>query len=176
MPPNINAENPEDLRCTHCSALISPGIAKANAGLCFRCVYLPPCRSSPPLILVDSQSITFAIPAAHFLAALEGAKGIGGPNHPNAVELEAQRALIRHAISILINRKLNDDLWQTTSEVAARVFEGGIGVVLSSDGEFRFADINRTRWEIGSGLMASGGFAYVTTDGREIYRRQTWMS
>ncbi len=170
--PNCVTESPDNskrVKCRLCSSLILPETAEQHRGWCIRCIYSPPCRSVPTLILLDSEGITFAIPAEPLLAALETTKGIGGPGHPNAVELEAQRALIRHALSVPVNRKLNDDHWGRTSEVAGRLFESGIGKILTADAEFRFTDIKRRLWRAGrEPQMSRGGYVYLTADGREI--------
>jgi len=54
--------------------------------------------------------ISFAIPGPQLLEQLQKTKPIGGDDHPNRLELEAQRALIQHAIDNRVNRRLSDDL------------------------------------------------------------------
>ena len=176
-PTRLDIMKADRVKCIRCASLTLPTTARKHFGLCLRCFCSRPRRISPTFIFVDYEGVTFALPADKFLAALEAASGMGGPTHPNKAELEAQRALIRHAISIPLNRKLHDDLWNTTSEVAARLFEAGTGTLLTPDVEYRFDEINRTCWEAGGDpFMRRGGYVYSTRDGQEILRRQTWLS
>jgi hypothetical protein len=169
------------VKCKECNALILPAMAE-HYGYCIPCQILigmqdAPMQSDPIVILVPYDEVTFAMPAPEFLKQLEKTKHTGGADHPNRLELEAQRALIRHAIENKLNRRLNDDLWHETSGAAAQLFEMGVGLLLTPDQAFKFSDLKKKKWTEGTEpLMQRGGFLYKTSDGTEIYSRLTWMS
>lgn len=120
---------------------------------------------------------TFRIPPQELLTELENTRWIGDSSHPNKFELEAQRALLRHAIRHHLDWRLNDDHWGRTGFAILRLFEKGHGTMLIDGNEYQFVDIVKDEWsDVQGPLCGEGGFSYRTKDGTELFRIMTWVS
>ena len=119
----------------------------------------------------------FSALAGELLEGLEAARPVGGATHPNALELEAQRALVRHAIHHGTRFKLQDDHWGRTGYVFVTLFEQGQATMDINGRNFRFSDVAKENWMEGTQPFASrGGFLYRDAGGVVLFRRRTWIS
>ncbi|WP_037200969.1 hypothetical protein [Rhodopirellula baltica] len=166
----------ERIECLTCNTHISQDTATNAGGQCLIC-RLDRRARKPPVIVVRSGEIGFAMPAPAFQKTLKKTKPTGGTKHPNYLELEAQKALVAHALHHKINFVIHDDLWGRTTMAATKLLEQGVGQLLTPDYEYEYSQIRREEWVEGTEpLMQRGGFSYLNDAGVELYRRWTWMS
>lgn len=115
--------------------------------------------------------------AQQLLAALENTRHFGDSKHPNRLELEAQRALLRHSIRHRAEFRLNDDHWGCTGGVLLKLFENGDATMQVGDATYAFRDLTKAEWQEGTHPLASeGGFEYRTADRHIIFKTMTWVS
>lgn len=171
--------------CKKCGVPIQFATADRTGGLCMPCKTgrpRPPDPNKPLTVSCEieasggSRMVFFAI-AQELLRRLEGVRHVGDDSHPNKIELEAQRALLRHAIRYHVKIRLNDDHWAQTSSLLTRLFEEGLATMQIGDRGYRFSEITKEEWREGTQPLAmNGGFLYRDVNGNEIYRRMTWIS
>ena len=130
----------ERIECLTCNTHISQETATNTNGQCLIC-RLDRRASKPPVIVVRTGRIAFAIPAPAFQKKLKKTKPTGGTKHPNHLELQAQRALVAHALHHKINFVINDDLWGRTTMAATDLLEQGVGLLLTPDCEYEYSQI-----------------------------------
>jgi hypothetical protein len=119
----------------------------------------------------------FSASAQDLLEGLEATRSIGGATHPNKLELEAQRALVRHAIRNHVPFKLHDDHWGRTGYVLIGLFERGKATMEVDGRSYRFSDVTKEDWREGTHPLASqGGFLYRDSAGAVLFKRWTWIS
>jgi hypothetical protein len=115
--------------------------------------------------------------AQQLLAALEDTRHFGDSKHPNRLELETQRALLRHAIRFRAEFRLNDDHWGRTSGVLLRLFESGDAMMQVGDATHAFRDLTKVEWsDVVGPLVGEGGFEYRTASSQTIFKTMTWVS
>jgi hypothetical protein len=115
--------------------------------------------------------------AQDLLKQLEATRHFGDSTHPNRLELDAQKALLRHAIRHLVNFRLNDDHWARTSFALLDLFEQGKAIMQIETTKFTFSDICKEEWQDVVGpLCGCGGFLYRDPTGKVICKIQTWIS
>lgn len=171
--------------CRACNVEILQSTADQRGGLCAPCdkgTRKQAKPKQPPFVscVVDSslpENPQFRLNPEDLLSELESTRHIGNSSHPNKFELEAQKALLRHAIRHRLDWKINDDHWGRTGYAILRLFELGRATMLYGGAEYQFRDIVKEEWRNVSGpLCGEGGFLYRTKDGTEIFRIMTWVS
>lgn len=121
-----------------------------------------------PVIFTTAQAL---------LAVLDETGHIGDSKHPNKYELEAQRALLRHAIRHRAVFRLKDDHWGRTGWALLDLFERGEGHMELDGITYKFESVKKTEWKEGDDALAmQGGFTYSTEDGRLLFKAMTWVS
>lgn len=85
----------------------------------------------------------FFAAAQDLLQELEKARHIGDSMHENKFELEAQRALLRHAIRYRVNFRLNDNHWSRTGYVLLNLFEHGKATMQVDQRRFHFTEVTK---------------------------------
>jgi hypothetical protein len=119
----------------------------------------------------------FIVSAQKLLAVLEETRHIGDSVHPNRLELEAQRALLRHAIRHRAKFHLRDDHWGRTGFALLKMFEAGDAEIEVGGKRFRFENLTKVDWREGTHPLAShGGFEYHAFSGEMIFKITTWVS
>ena len=164
--------------CTKCGAKILQATADRTGGLCSPCKGPRPGKVSCSVgSLVDPASV-FHIPALALLQGLEKTSHVGGSEHPNRYELEAQRALVRHVAEVpRTSIRLHDDNWQRTGFVVLDLFENGEGTLEVRGRKYAYAELRKEEWQEGAGPLANhGGFLYRTSTGDIIFKIKTWVS
>jgi hypothetical protein len=132
------------------------------------------CRVFPESNLAPFEpDAIFFVTAEILQQKLEGAHHVGDAQHPNKLELETQRALVRHAAQHGVGIRLNDDIWRRTSYALIDLFEEGSARMLVDGKRFGFSDVVREEWSDGS---QRGGFLYKNVGGSVIFKRETWRS
>ena len=130
--------------------------------------------------IVDSEfSIKpeFRLLAQDLLSALETTPHVGDLSHPNRYELEAQRALLRHAIMHHVDWRLNDDHWGKTGFAILSLFEQGHATMNFNGSFYKFKYLVKKNWSDISGPRAGeGGFLYCTQNAEVIFKIMTWVS
>ena len=173
--------------CSKCGTDILAATAGRTGGLCMPCTKGPPELPDPnrPLeVTCGIRSLVEPRPlitttAQHLLEALARTKPVGDASHPNHQELEAQRALLRHAI---VNRprnfRLHDDHWHRTGSALLDLFEKGRATMLLHDHRYLCSDIVKSEWqdEGTDSLNMHGGFTYSSKDGTLLFKICTWRS
>ncbi len=171
--------------CIKCGAEILQATAVRTEGLCMPCKTGGPRRPDPNEPVEVSCSVhsevrpdpVFFAAAQDLLQELEKARHIGDSKHANKFELEAQRALFRHAIRYRVNFRLNDDHWGRTGFVLLSLFEHAKATMQIDQRRFHFTEVTKEDW-IGSNepLAGYGGFLYRDSTGNVIYKIGTWRS
>ena len=171
--------------CRVCDAEIQIATAERTDGLCM------PCKNGtrkkaelkgPPMVscAVSSHldvSPTFVLECQELLNLLETTRHMGDSSHPNRIELEAQRALLRHAIRHKIDWRLNDDHWGRTGYAILSLFERGKATMRYEGSQYSFADILKDEWsDVHGPLCGTGGFLYRTPVGVTLFKISTWVS
>jgi hypothetical protein len=119
----------------------------------------------------------FFTTAQELLQALEGARHVGDSEHPNKLELEAQRSLLRHAIRNRVKFRLHDDQWGRTGYVLLSLFEKDKATMKLDSRTYRFSELTKEEWREGTDPLGSrGGFLYRESSGLVVYKRWTWKS
>jgi hypothetical protein len=172
-------------QCSKCGVDILLTTADRTGGLCMPCKSGGPRRPDPNATVEVSCSVhsdvsptpLFFTSAQDLLEELEKARHIGGPTHANKFELEAQRALARHAIQYRVNLRFNDDHWGRTGYALLTLFEQGKATMQLDNRRFRFSEVSKENWIEGTAPLASyGGFLYRDSEGVVIFKTQTWIS
>ncbi len=172
-------------QCSKCGAEILQATAERTGGLCMPCKTGGLRRPDPNEPLEVSCSVesgvspepVFFTTAQDLLRGLEGARHIGDSSHPNKFELEAQRALLRHAIRNRVEFRLHDDHWGRTGYVLLSLFEEGKATMQINGKTYRFSELTKEDWREGTDPLAShGGFLYRDSAGVVIYKKWTWIS
>jgi hypothetical protein len=97
--------------------------------------------------------------------------------HPNKFELEAQRALLRHAIRHRAEFRLQDDHWGRTMWALLKLFEQNEAQIVSGDRCYTIADVEKENWREGTDpMMSHGGILYRDQMGKVIYKTMSWIS
>ncbi len=170
--------------CIKCNAEILVATAARTQGLCMPCKTGWPRRPAPNEVEVscsvhsdvEPDPVLFAA-APDLLQELEKTRGIGDSTHANRFELEAQRALVRHALRYRINFRLNDDHWGCTGSVLLRLFEQGKATMQVDQRRFQFSELKKEDWSVVHGRRARcGGFLYRDSTGNVVYKLGTWIS
>ena len=173
--------------CSKCGTIILAATAARTGGLCMPCKKGPPDLPDPNRPLEVTCSIRSMVEpgplvsatAQHLLEALAKTKPVGDASHPNHQELEAQRALLRHAITKRPrNFRLHDDHWHRTGHALLRLFEEGRATMLLHDHRYLFPDVVKAEWqeEGTDSLAVHGGFTYSAKDGTLLFKTVTWHS
>jgi len=174
-------------KCSECDAEILETTAARTGGLCMPCkngvpAFRRPDPNAPLEALCKIDSMVEPPPilittAQQLLAALEKTTPIGDSRHPNRLELETQRALLRHAIRHRAVFRLNDDHWGRTKYAALALFEAGEAEMEIGDSCYRFKDLTKIDWqEVDGPLCGEGGFEYRNSEGVVIFKAMTWVS
>lgn len=122
-------------------------------------------------------TVLFLATAQDLLRVLEETRHIGDSSHPNRLELEAQRAILAHAIRHHVEFRLHDDHWGKTSYAFVVLFEDGKASMESCGTPYQFSDLTKEDWRVGSDPLAShGGFLYRNALGNVIFKMFTWIS
>ena len=133
------------------------------------------CALGPALFTADEHDQPWAIfvaSAHNVLKELEQVRHIGDANHPTNFELEAQKALVRHAIRHHHGIRLNDDHWGYTGKLFLKLFEEGRAAMRGRSRTFRFGDLIKETWQEGF----HGGFLYRDLEGVVVYKRFSWIA
>lgn len=172
-------------QCDKCGAVILQSTAQRTSGLCMPCAQQGRYRPTPKAPLQLTCSVRsdvnpeplFSALAQDILVGLEAAQPIGDASHPNTLELEAQRALVRHAIRHGVPFKLHDDHWRRTGYVLVELFDRGKATMEVEGKRFRVSDVTKEDWREGTHPMRScGGFLYRDSSGIVLFKRWTWKS
>jgi hypothetical protein len=124
---------------------------------------------------VDAKPIFF-IAAEKLLEELLKIGYIGTSEHANRFEVEAQCALLRHAIHHKVKFQLHDDHWARTSCAVIKLFENGIGRMELNGKSYIFSDVVKEEWQEGDEPLGSrGGFLYKDAE-EVVLKRWTWIS
>jgi hypothetical protein len=119
----------------------------------------------------------FYLSAQDFLRELENSRHIGDSEHANRYELDAQKALLRHAIRYRVSMRLHDDHWGRTGWLLLKLFEGGRASMELGSRRIQFSQLTKEEWREGTEPLASqGGFHYRDAEGTVVFRRWTWIS
>ena len=125
---------------------------------------------------IDS-SITVVTTAQKLLKVLDETRHIGDSKHPNKFELEAQRALLRHAIRNRAEFRLNDDHWGRTKWALLTIFDEGEAEFECGDARYKISDVKKEDWREGDEpMMSHGGILYRNSSGDVIYKTMSWVS
>jgi hypothetical protein len=172
-------------QCTKCGVEILQVTGQRTGGLCMPCHQGGPRRPDPndsveiscPVHSDVAPAPIFFTSAQELLPRLESEHHIGDSRHANKFELQAQRALVRHALLYHVAFRLNDDHWGRTGYVLIKMFEEGKATMQINDKKFHFSDLAKEDW-IGSSepLASYGGFLYRDSTGTVVYKRRTWRS
>lgn len=115
--------------------------------------------------------------AQDLLKLLDETRHIGDSSHPNRLELEAQRSLLRHAIRNRVKIRLQDDHWGRTGIALVRLFEDGKATIQSCGNTLQFANLVKENWRFGTNPLGShGGFLYRDPSGNIVFKTVTWIS
>jgi len=108
---------------------------------------------------------------------LEQIRHFGDSMHANKFEMEAQRALVRHAIRYRVAFELHDDHWGRTGFALVALFEEGLATLETGGLRYKFLELSKESWVEGTDPMAQqGGFLYRDPDGKIILKMWTWIS
>lgn len=171
--------------CKKCDAEITQRTSDFNKGLCMPCQKGRGQRSRPgePIpvsCVVDSLAYpdpTFHTTAQVLLDELENTAHSGDDEHPNRYEMEAQRALLRHAISQCAVIQLHEDHWDKTKWALVELFEKGEAEIEQEGRRYSFSDIEKEKWAVhGNAKTQRGGIQYKNKEGENIFVAMTWMS
>lgn len=125
----------------------------------------------------SGEALELNLPAGVLLEKLNSIPHVGGAEHANRYELEAQRALIRHALQHRLPWTLRDDHWGRTGYACLELFEQNQGTLVVADRSFAFAELRKEDWREGTASRASrGGFLYRDAAGVVLFKRRTWIS
>ena len=171
--------NKKKVPCNSCGTLIPPLDHERLGGQCRLCKSGQRTNHDPKISckikfsnssnLSNRVDITFAVRAKHFLEIMRDAMGI---TKANTCELEAQRALIKHALSFRIDFEINDDHWGRTGQALLKEFEKGKAWIEEEDGkQIRFSDLQRHEWV--DTHLNLGGFEYRKLDGSLYLKMDT---
>ncbi|WP_265594276.1 hypothetical protein [Haloferula sp. BvORR071] len=175
--------------CSTCGAEILQITAEHTGGLCMPCKKQeneerrappPPLQVSCVVESLHGSTPRFFATPEDLIGALEKVGSIGGDDHPNRYEVEAQLALLRHVIRVR-NRNfcLNNDHWNRTGWALLTLFEQGQADFQAEaiGPRYRFADLTKENWTRGTEPLAQqGGFSYRTADGMLVFSISTWRS
>lgn len=171
--------------CSKCGAGILPATAERTGGLCMPCKNGTPRRPDHNVPITVSCEISSMLRsdvvvsalAQDLLAMLEETRHIGDSKHPNKLELEAQKGLLRHCIRVKVGFRLHDDHWGRTGWALLRLFEQGKASLGVDDFSFQFSEMVKEEWQEGDDSLAmQGGFSYKTSDGDAVFKVMTWHS
>lgn len=171
--------------CKNCRAEILTATANRTDGLCMPCKNGTPKRAElkepvKVLCLIDSggaADVTVQTTAQALLAELEKIRHIGDSMHPNKFEMDAQKALLRHAIRHRIEIRLHDDHWGRTMWALLKLFEEGQAQLLLGDSTYGFSDLIKEDWKEGTKpLMSHGGILYRNEMGEVLFKTMSWIS
>lgn len=116
----------------------------------------------------------FFAKAQDVLQRLDAVRHTGDSMHPTKFELEAQKALLRHAIQYGVTFQLNDDHWGRTGYLLLTLFEVGKASMEIDGKRFHFAELIKEDWWVSDEQLGGhGGFLYRDSDGNVIYKRGT---
>jgi hypothetical protein len=175
----------EKVECMECGARILETTATRTGGICMPCQKRrtekanpkPPVNVRCRLSAETGPEVVFLSTAQDLLQQLERMGHVGGPTHPNRLEVEAQCALLRHAMQHRAVFLLNDDHWGRTGYAALALFERSEATVTIDGADYSFSELTKEEWEEGMGpLSGHGGFLYRNNDGVVVYKRSTWRS
>ena len=126
------------------------------------------------LTLSEPEVIGFTHPH-YLLAKLQQA--IPSPAFPpSKFELEAQKALVEHALRHGVNFKLHNDHSNLTMGAFMELFEEDHAAVEINGQRHLFADLVKEEWsDESSSLRNEGGFLYRDASGRVIFKYSTWF-
>jgi len=173
------------VHCAQCGAVIQQVTATRTGGLCMPCKTgrpRPPDPNEPLEVSCSASSEVapepvFFVSAQDLLHELEQRRHIGDSGHANRFELEAQKALLRHAIRYRVQFRLHDDHWGATGWALLNLFEEGKATMHLDDRTFQFADVCKEEWRVGTNPLGSrGGFCYRDRTGTIVFKRWTWIS
>ena len=171
-------------RCLLCDAEILEATAARTGRLCMPCKNGVRRPAAAELIAItcriysdSGEALEVILPANVLLEKLATTRHIGDSEHANRYELEAQRALVRHAIRYRVSWTLRDDHWHRTSYACLELFERGQASLLVADRSFSFHEVRKEEWREGTGSLAShGGFLYRDSAGAVLFKRSTWRA
>lgn len=117
------------------------------------------------------------VAAVDLLAQLEHTEHMGGDSHVNKLELETQRALLRHAIRHQVSFRLHDDHWGRTRWALLQLFEEGKASMQVGEKQFHIAELTKGKWATGTHPMAlRGGYEYKDFSDKVIFKVETWIT
>ena len=91
--------------------------------------------------------------------------------------MEAQKALLTHAIKHKIDWHLRDDHWGRTGYAILSLFEAGTGLMRYDDQEHDFSSLTKQVWsDVHGPLCGTGGFHYRDPADKIIFKISTWVS
>jgi len=171
--------------CAKCGVKILQATADRTGGLCMPCKNETPKRPDPKKpakvsCIINSgieSNITIVTSAQNLLEVLDETRHIGDSKHANKYELEAQRALLRHAIRYRTEMRLHDDHWGRTKWALLKLFDQGEAEFECGDARYRISDISKEDWREGDKpLMSHGGILYRNSSGDVVYKTISWIS
>ncbi|MBK1829523.1 hypothetical protein JIN77_02200 [Verrucomicrobiaceae bacterium R5-34] len=141
-----------------------------------------PDPNAPIEMSCEISSMVEPNPVVHLIAqdllpVLEDTRHIGDSMHPNKLEMEAQRALVRHSIRHHAPFRLNNDHWGRTGWAFLRLFEEGKGQIELGGVRYGFSELTKADWQEGDDPLAmQGGFTYASPEGAIVFKTMTWNS
>lgn len=125
----------------------------------------------------DESEVLVTATAQDLLKELESMGPVGGEEHANHFEMEAQRALLRHSLQYRVSFRLNDDHWHRTHFALLNLFDVGKATMLVSGVSLRVTELTKEEWRVGTEALAShGGSLYRTLNGEVVFKWGTWRS
>ncbi|MGJ8640576.1 MAG: hypothetical protein ACSHYA_14400 [Opitutaceae bacterium] len=178
-------EEEKKVPCTECRTPILSVTAKINDGICMPCKNgtrkkIEERKHTDVFCKIDSgisAPIVIRMKARNFQPVIEKVKHIGDSGHANKVEMEAQRALVAHAIRHGVNFELYNDHWGRTGYSLIDQFEKGNAWIEQEEQKIYFSELKKEKWSERDHPMAKhGGFLYKNAQGDVIFKKHTWLS